>query len=53
LKILIKNFKKNQYEFERNSILVIGSLYGIDIFVNCKAGILIFNFLKIFSKKPS
>ena len=31
LKILIKNFKKNQYEFERNSILVIGSLYGIDI----------------------
>ena len=31
LKVLIKNFKKNQYEFERNSILVIGSLYGIDI----------------------
>lgn len=31
MEILIKNFKKNQYEFERNSILVIGSLYGIDI----------------------
>ncbi len=31
LEVLIKNFKKNQYEFERNSIVVIGSLYGIDI----------------------
>ena len=31
MKVLLKNFKKNQYEFERNSIIVIGSLYGIDI----------------------
>ena len=31
MEVLIKNFKKNQYEFERNSIVVIGSLYGIDI----------------------
>ena len=31
LKILVNKFKKNQYEFERNSIIAIGSLYGIDI----------------------
>ena len=31
LEILIKKYKKNQYEFERNSIVVIGSIYGIDI----------------------
>ena len=31
LKILVNQFKKNQYEFEKNSIVVIGSIYGIDI----------------------
>ena len=31
LEILVKNYKKNQYEFERNSVVVIGSIYGIDI----------------------
>ena len=31
LEILKKEYKKNQYEFERNSIVVIGSIYGIDI----------------------
>tara|TARA_B100001029_G_C14949121_1_gene387720 strand:+ start:67 stop:711 length:645 start_codon:yes stop_codon:yes gene_type:complete len=34
MKVLLKNFKKNQYEFERNSIIVIGSLYGIDILID-------------------
>ena len=34
MKVLVKNFKKNQYEFERNSIIVIGSLYGIDILID-------------------
>ncbi len=31
LDILIKRYKKNQYEFERNSVVVIGSIYGVDI----------------------
>ena len=31
LHILVKNFKKNQYEFERNSVVAIGSIYGVDI----------------------
>ncbi len=31
LEILVKKYKKNQYEFERNSIVVVGSIYGIDI----------------------
>lgn len=31
LEVLVKNYKKNQYEFERNAIVVIGSIYGIDI----------------------
>ena len=31
LEVLIKNHKKNQYEFEKNSVVVIGSIYGIDI----------------------
>ena len=31
LEILVKQYKKNQYEFERNSIVVVGSIYGIDI----------------------
>ena len=31
LKILVKKYKKNQYEFERNSVVVIGSIYGVDI----------------------
>jgi len=31
LNILVKKYKKNQYEFERNSVVVIGSIYGIDI----------------------
>ena len=31
LEILVKQYKKNQYEFERNSIVVVGSIYGVDI----------------------
>jgi hypothetical protein len=31
LRILTKRFKKNQYEFEKNSVVVMGSIYGIDI----------------------
>lgn len=31
LEILLKKYKKNQYEFERNSIVVVGSIYGVDI----------------------
>lgn len=31
LEILVKKYKKNQYEFERNSIVVVGSIYGVDI----------------------
>ena len=31
LEILVKKYKKNQYEFEKNSIVVIGSIYGVDI----------------------
>ena len=31
LKILVRDFKKNQFEFEKNSILVVGSIYGIEI----------------------
>lgn len=34
LAILVKNYKKNQYEFERNSVVVIGSIYGIDILMD-------------------
>ena len=32
--ILSTKYKKNQYEFERNSIVMIGSLYGIDILLD-------------------
>jgi len=28
---LVKKYKKNQYEFERNSVVVVGSIYGVDI----------------------
>tara|TARA_Y100000816_G_scaffold59760_1_gene39310 strand:+ start:273 stop:917 length:645 start_codon:yes stop_codon:yes gene_type:complete len=31
LEILVKRYKKNQFEFERNSVVVVGSIYGIDI----------------------
>ena len=31
LSILVKKYKKNQYEFEKNCIVVIGSIYGVDI----------------------
>ena len=31
LDILVKKYKKNQYEFERNSVVVVGSIYGVDI----------------------
>jgi len=31
LEILSIKFKKNQYEYERNGFVIIGSLYGIDI----------------------
>jgi hypothetical protein len=31
LEVLVKNYKKNQYEFEKNSVVVVGSIYGIDI----------------------
>lgn len=34
LVILVKNFKKNQYEFEKNLIVIIGSIYGIDILID-------------------
>ena len=31
LEMLVKKYKKNQYEFERNSVVVVGSIYGVDI----------------------
>jgi len=31
LEVLVKSFKKNQYEFEKNAVVVLGSIYGIDI----------------------
>lgn len=31
LEILVKKYKKNQYLFEINSIVVVGSIYGLDI----------------------
>lgn len=31
LKILHKNYAKDQYEFEKNGIVLIGSIYGVDI----------------------
>lgn len=31
LEVLVKNYKKNQYEFEKNAVVVIGSLYGVDV----------------------
>ena len=31
LGVLVKKYKKNQYEFERNSVVVVGSIYGDDI----------------------
>ncbi len=31
LRILVKNYKNNQYEFEKNSIVMIGSIYGLEI----------------------
>jgi hypothetical protein len=31
LKVLSSKYKKNQFEFEKNSIVVNGSLYGIDV----------------------
>ena len=31
LEILVKKYKKNQYEFERNSVVVVGSIYVVDI----------------------
>ena len=31
LGILVKKYKKNQYEFEKNAVVVIGSIYGVDI----------------------
>ena len=31
LGVLVKKYKKNQYEFERNSVVVVGSIYGVDI----------------------
>jgi len=31
LDILVKKYKKNQYEFEKNSVVVFGSIYGVDI----------------------
>ena len=34
LKCLVKNFKKNQYEFEKNSVVICGSLYGVDIILD-------------------
>ena len=31
LEVLVKKYKNNQYEFERNSVVVVGSIYGVDI----------------------
>ena len=31
LEVLVKTHKKNQYEFEKNSVIVLGSIYGVDI----------------------
>ena len=53
LDILVKKFKKNQYEFERNSVVVVGSIYGVDILEdNAKlARDRLFNsYLKIYKK---
>ena len=29
--VLLSRYKKNKYEFEKNSVVVISSIYGIDI----------------------
>ena len=53
LDILVKNFKKNQYEFEKNAVVVTGSIYGIDILEdNAKsARARLFNgFLEVYEK---
>ena len=31
LEVLVRKYKKNQYEFEKNSILLVSSIYGLDI----------------------
>ena len=31
LEVLVKSFKKNQYEFEKNAVVVLGSIFGIVI----------------------
>ncbi len=31
VEVLLSRYKKNQYEFEKNSVVVISSIYGIDI----------------------
>ena len=31
LDILAKNYQKDQYEFEKNSIVAVGSIYGVEI----------------------
>lgn len=31
LEILIKQYKNNQYDFEKNSVVAVGSIYGVDI----------------------
>ena len=34
VKLLVKKYRKSQYEFEKNGILAVGSLYGIDILLD-------------------
>tara|TARA_Y100000768_G_scaffold315361_1_gene250300 strand:+ start:937 stop:1581 length:645 start_codon:yes stop_codon:yes gene_type:complete len=53
LRILVKNYKNNQYEFEKNSIVMIGSIYGLDILEDNAESArkrLLTEFLKVYEK---
>lgn len=53
LSVLSKEYKNNQYEFERNSIVILGSIYGIDIIEdNAKSARerLLNNFLEVYKR---
>ena len=53
LDILVKKYKKNQYEFERNSVVVVGSIYGVDILADNAQSArdrLFYRFIKVYEK---
>ena len=53
LEILVKRYRKNQFEFERNSVGVVGSIYGIDILqdnANLARDRLFKRFLEVYEK---